>query len=178
MSRMLRSRWLIFCVAGALVCSQASAQVSSKSGTPKNPTVTTAWGYYIWQVDQGPAITRISTEEGFNYAPGTVDIPISLPGPMTIHEIHGSVNVDLWGVSSCPNESFIVEIKDQNGNAIFSVNAASVLTTTNSTLATSVDIPIKGKFHSGLALSSLTLQTFTTQCNHGVLTILSEIVMS
>lgn len=169
-------------LAVGLLCSQASAQ---KSTGP-------VYKHYNWpgcnncyagyQVDQGtqtsgsPGTTSLLTETGLDVAPpgGLLQVPIPstslLVGPKTIHEVHGNVAFVVWSPSSCAVGSIIAQVLNQDGDSIASVFLEGL--TTNS----SDNVPIKGTFPSGLAVSALTLQTFSSQC--GPVTLSWSLVMS
>ena len=188
MTRSFPMRLLTTFVAIGLSCSQASAQTSThstgNSGDPNDINVYFSWPgcgtppktqcYSGWQVDHGTITTTLTSETGFAVVPpngfNPLQVSVTLPAPTTIHEVHGNVTFTVWSTSSCSVGSVIAQVRNQNGNNVASVNLEDI--TSNS----SDDLPIKGTFPNGLSITSLELQTFSSQC--GAVTLSWSLVMS
>ncbi|HEY6352643.1 MAG TPA: hypothetical protein VI636_24870 [Candidatus Angelobacter sp.] len=120
-------------------------------------TVNTAWGYYIWQVDQSITTTTLTSETGFNTPPGLVQIPVTLPSSTTIHEVHGNISFGVFQGGTCGVGSIIAQVRDQNQNVIAAVDLIQFG-------QSSANVSIKGTFGTSLAVTSLQLQFDVDQC--------------
>lgn len=118
-----------------------------------------AWGFYFWQIGLWPQAANLSSEMDFTNNPGgLVRIPIpatgSLPCPITVHEIHGTVALEAQGAvpgnPTCTFSSMVAQILDQNGNTI----AQGSLTRFG---RSSANVSIKGRFSTPLTVTSLML---------------------
>jgi hypothetical protein len=144
----------VLCFA-ALFSGSAFSQ-SSKSGSCSAEASGCSYGYYTWQVDEGTVTTTLTPEIGFNSAPGTVTIGVSIPSKTTIHEFHGNAQLDVGSASSeC---DIIAKVLDQSSNVIATVALQE--------FGGSVNIPIKGTIasSSGLSITALQLQFYNGSC--------------
>ena len=147
---------------------QASAQVTSTSGSG-----TASFGSFSWQVDRAPITTTLNAVAGFNTPPPNNFFQV-LPTPasaFTVHEVHGTFSITEWTsfTGTCGNGSDIVQVLDQNGNAIASVKLQVLGPGT-------ANIPIEGTFSTPLSVSGLVIQYNDDQC--GSVTLALSLVMS
>jgi hypothetical protein len=173
MVRFLRIKLILVFIALAIFSSNTKAQ----TGICANPNnqckpVPISWGYYNWQVDQGTLTTTLKTEYGYTNAPpgGGYSTSLTLLAARTIHEVHGIVAFTVWSQPGCSTGTIIAEVRTQTGESIASVYLQNLAT--NSV----INLPIKGTFPSGLALSGLQLNSFNSQC--GAVTLSWALVMN
>jgi len=147
---------------------QARAQVTSTSGSG-----TMSFGNFSWQVDRAPITTTLNAVAGFNTQPpgNFFQFSPTAASAFTVHEVHGTFSITEWTTfsSSCGNGSDIVQVLDQNGNAIASVKLQALGPGT-------ANVPIEGTFSTPLSVSSLTIQYNDDQC--GNVTLALSLVMS
>ncbi len=156
---------VLIIAAASVFCFRVAAQVCSTS----SGTVHTSWGYYMWQADFGGATTDFMSETGFSKSPGMVQIPVSVPAAVTIQEIHGDVSFTIWHAGGCSSGSVIAQIRDQEGNVLATVNLVGGS-------SSNINVPISARFGTPIHITSLQMQTFTSQC--GALTVSWSLVMS
>ena len=160
----LRTRILFLTLAAAaLLCTGADAQ------KPTSGSATKPWGAYNWQVDQGTKTTTITAEATFNTPPGLVQITVPIPGPMTVHEVHGNCSLAVPQGGSKGNGSILEEVRDQSGNALVAVKLEQFGPSTT-------NVPITGTFPNGLPVTSLQLQFFVDEPGTQIVTV--SLVMS
>jgi len=141
----LRLLLMVLCCGSIL----AFGQITTTSGT-----VTTSYGYYVWQVDQTNVTTTLFSETGFGTAaPGLVQIPVTIPGPATVHEVHGNIAYSCWQ-NACSGVPVIAEVRDQNGNVVAAVNVVA-------SVGQSVNMPVSATLSSPISITSLLLQSYT-----------------
>ena len=172
MSRLVKVQLIISVVAAALTIGlQANAQVTSTSGSGTN-----SFGNFSWQVDRAPITTTLNATAGFNTPPpnNLFSTNATVASPFTVHEVHGTFTLTTWNTwngstSSCGNGSIIVQVLDQNSNAIASMKLQVLGPNTT-------NVPIEGTFSTPLSVTGLTLQFNVDQC--GPQTISLSLVMS
>jgi hypothetical protein len=120
-------------------------------------------------VDQAPVTTTIVANLGFSTPPGLVQIPVNIPGPTTVHEVHGNITLVVWQGGSCNNGSIIAQLRDQHGNVVAGVKLQQFGPATT-------NVPIVGTFSSPLSVTSLQLQLFVDLC--GAQNVAMSLVMS
>lgn len=162
---------LMVAAAVALLCCNAFSQAGTNgSGTP-------SWGNYSWQVTSGTVGTAVGTTTfvgSLNFtgttSPGDVILSVSIPYPntTTVHEVHGNVAFQV-GSGSCGDGAVIAQVRDQSGNTIAGVNLLGLS-------QSATNVPITATLGTALPVSSLQLQTFTTQCSN--VSIFWSLVMS
>lgn len=163
--RKLVATTLVALLVSIFSCFNVAAQVSSTH----SDTVHTPWGYYIWQADFGGATTMLLGEIGFKKSAGLTQIPVNMPAAVTVQEMHGNVSLTIWGASGCGSGSAIAQIRDQDGNALASVNLIG-------RSSSNINVPISATFGTPIHITSLTFQTYTAQCS--ALTVSWSLVMS
>jgi hypothetical protein len=169
--------FLIVAAVGVLLCGNALGTCSIKTGTTKTcGNVTPSWGgpgtYYSWQVSPGIVTNLLTSEMGITPpSPGTTQIPVQIPqtGGTTVHEVHGNVAFMVWPPASCGSGSVIAQVRDQSGNTIAGVYLVGLSS------VGSYNFPIKANLSKPLPITSLLLQTYTSQC--GAVTISWSLVM-
>ena len=171
MSKLFKAQLVILLAAAVFLGLQAQAQVTSTTGSG-----TTSFGNFSWQVDRAPITTTLNATAGFNTPPpgNLFTTNVNVASPFTIHEIHGTFTLVTWNAwtgsqSSCGNGSIIVQVIDQNGNAIASIKLQVLGPNTT-------NVPIEGTFSTPLSVTAMQLQFNVDQC--GPQTISLALVMS
>lgn len=131
----------------------AAAQTSTSSGGEIN----TSWGFYNWQVDRAGTTMTLDSEMDFNSGPGLVQIPVTIPSAITVHEVHGNFSLGVFQGGTCGTSAPIIEVRDQNGNNIAAVSPFVFG-------IASLNLPVKATFGTALPVTSLLLQFYVPQC--------------
>jgi hypothetical protein len=165
---------LLVAAAGALLCCNAFGVGGtcsiSKSGACGN--IFPSWGYYSWQVSPGGVTNTLLSEMGITgpTSPGVISIPVTIPtrtSGTTVHEVHGNISLAVWS-ASCGHGSVTAQVRDQSGNTIAGVDLIGLSLSSH-------NVPITATLKTPLPITSLLLETNTTQC--GALTISWSLVM-
>jgi len=140
-----------------LLCNELYAQKSTRSGSAESQTVRESYGYSIWQVDQGNVTTTLQSELGVSHGSSTpIHMPVTIPGPSTVHAVHGNVALSVWPGSTCARSTILTQLRDQAGNAIVSLDLVAFSNE-------SINIPVSAVLGSAIPITSLSLQA-TVRC--------------
>lgn len=180
--------FLMVAAAGALLCCNALGQSNTCSNPPSCVNLplpgSPSWGYYSWQVSYGGVTDTLTSEMGICIgtggppcpsSPGVFSYPVTIPArtikgvtETLIHEVHGNISVAVWSQPGCTQGAVIAQVRDNYGNTLAGVDLVGLA-------PGSYNTPIKATFGKTLTVTSLELETSTTQC--GGITVSWSLVM-
>jgi hypothetical protein len=132
-----------------------------------------SFGNFSWQIDRAPITTTLNAVAGFNTQPPNnfFQVQTNQASAFTVHEVHGTLSITEFTsyTGTCGQGSDIVQVLDQNSNAIISIKLQVLGPGT-------ANIPIEGTFSTPLSVSQMFIQYNNDQC--GNVSLALSLVMS